>query len=116
MSRRNGTVRGREIPGRPTETPGPFYRIGTRGLGDPHTRHGRDAVARQVSCLRISPKEGAEHDSLRRDCDARISMRTMQILDGTQAARPDAGRVHEALLTRVRYEGAIPVPELLKEV
>src|SRR5439155_26529429 len=55
-------------------------------------------------------------DRLRRDRDTRISMRTLQILDGTQAPRADAVRVHEALLMRVHYEGGILVQDLLKEV
>src|SRR2546427_12707978 len=66
--------------------------------------------------VRESPQESAEHDGLRRNRDARLSMRTMQILDGTQAPRADAVRVHEAVLMRVRYEGGILVQDLLKEV
>src|SRR2546428_3344373 len=66
--------------------------------------------------VRESPQEGAEHDGLRRNRDARLSMRTLQILDRTQASRAYAVRVHEALLMRVRYEGGILVQDLLKEV
>src|SRR6266567_2585572 len=66
--------------------------------------------------LRSAPEESPEHDRLRRDRDPGLSLRTLQILDGPEAARADEVRVHEAGLMRVRYEGGFLVQEALKEV
>src|SRR5438034_434433 len=79
-------------------------------------RHPRDAFAREMSRVRGAPEESAEHDGVRRHGDPRLSMRTLQVLDGPQASRAHAVRVHPEVLMRVRYEGGFLVQDLLKEV
>ncbi|MCI4371584.1 MAG: hypothetical protein L3J78_02945, partial [Thermoplasmata archaeon] len=46
---------------------------------------------------------------------ARLSLRTLQVLDGPQAPHSDAVHLHEAVLMRVRYEGGFLLQEALKE-
>src|SRR5256886_1364210 len=79
-------------------------------------RHPRDAFAREMSRVRGTPQESAEHDGLRRHRDPRLSVRTLQVLDGPKASRAHAVRIHPEVLTRVRYEGGFLVQDLLKEV
>src|SRR2546429_9826408 len=79
-------------------------------------RHPRDAFAREMSRVRGTPQESAEHDGLRRHRDPRLSVRTLQVLDGPKASRAHAVRIHPEVLMRVRYEGGFLVQDLLKEV
>src|SRR5213596_3190296 len=79
-------------------------------------RHPRDAFAREMSRVRGAPEESAEHDGVRRHGDPRLSMRTLQVLDGPKASRAHAVRIHPEVLMRVRYEGGFLVQDLLKEV